>query len=259
MAMDRPGHMLTFEQANHGECSLVRPKGTLRAETYSLLRDGLFKYAAEAPDAVLVDLDSLYIDHEHLLSVFSLVWMRVAEWPGVPIMIIASDEERNEGLRRSAIARYVPVHGSLAEALAAVATEPTRRRVNTALESAATAPGHARALVRESCSRWGVDRLTDDVQLVATELVENALKHTNVEPRLRLDLRRGLFTVAVTDDSPTEPVVREPSPHRDGGRGLRLIAELARAWGYTPTLNGGKVVWAVLSARDDNRVEPFFP
>jgi hypothetical protein len=42
--------------------------------------------------------------------------------------------------------------------------------------------------------------------------------------------------------------LREPSYdlHSVGGRGLALIAACSRAWGVLPTVDGDKVVWAVL-------------
>ncbi len=39
------------------------------------------------------------------------------------------------------------------------------------------AAGQARAGVRETLRQWGLDALSDDVTLVVSELVTNALKH----------------------------------------------------------------------------------
>lgn len=83
--------------------------------------------------------------------------------------------------------------------------------------------------------------------MVATELVENSLKHTDSAPTLRLELRCGLLSVAVTDGSPAPAVLRE-SREQPGG-GLRLVAQTTRVWGCTLTLAGGKVVWSVLDTR----------
>lgn len=237
---------LSIEHTNHGNSSIVRPIGALNVDTYPMLRDSLLKYAAETPDAVIIALDFLRIEGERLLTVFSLVWMRVADWPGVPIILVAEDEPRRRQLRRSVVARYMPIHADVAAALAALDEPPVRRRMHSTLYETTTAPSRARALTRQACDQWGIDELTSDTELVATELVENALKHTNSHPSLRLDLRRGILSVAVTDDSPTPAAQRELTEHRDGGYGLRAVAQLSRVWGCTPTLAGGKVVWATL-------------
>lgn len=244
---------LRLEHTLRDGSSVVRPVGSLTATSYPLLRDGLLKYAAETPDALVVDIGDLRIAHSYLLSVFSLVWMRVADWPGVPVMLVVPDEERCAELARAPVARYVPVHADIVAALAAV-SEPQRYRRQETLAGADVASNQARVLARETCEQWGVGELVEDVELIVTELVENALKHTNAEPRVRFDLRRGILTMAVADDSPTRPVVAEAEPGRDSGRGLHLVATLTHTWGATPTLAGGKVVWAVLSTRADQRV-----
>jgi anti-sigma regulatory factor (Ser/Thr protein kinase) len=86
-----------------------------------------------------------------------------------------------------------------------------------------------------------------DAVEVATELVENAIIHAGTELRLRLELHNDRLAVAVSDGSPREAVLCEGNGEPAGG--LRLIAELATAWGCAPDAAGGKVVWAVLSAR----------
>ncbi len=86
--------------------------------------------------------------------------------------------------------------------------------------------------------------------MVATELVENALGHTESTPRLRLELRRGRFTVAVADDDPLPAVLRERLTRTEPGLGLWLVVRVARRWGCARSWSGGKVVWAVLVRRD---------
>jgi anti-sigma regulatory factor (Ser/Thr protein kinase) len=111
--------------------------------------------------------------------------------------------------------------------------------------------GAARRYVVQALREWGLDELADDAALSTTELVTNAILHS-----------RGDFTVAVRrtslgarvdvqDDRPDRlPVVVPDSldPLDTGitGRGLILVAGVARRWGYFTT-DIAKTVWFELS------------
>ncbi|WP_133983568.1 ATP-binding protein [Kribbella voronezhensis] len=106
----------------------------------------------------------------------------------------------------------------------------------------------SRTQVAETCESWGCSRLTTDAVAVSDELVSNGLRYTQCDLSHRLELRRGLLTVAVTDSSPEPAQLRE---ERDGelptgGFGLQLVSAFSAAWGSSPTSAGGKTVWAVL-------------
>ncbi|MFF8590484.1 SpoIIE family protein phosphatase [Streptomyces sp. NPDC015220] len=123
------------------------------------------------------------------------------------------------------------------------------------------APGAARALARAALTEWldlGLtvpDRLADDVLVVVSELVTNAVVHagTDVELICRLEPETGACVVEVSDQHPSRAPRDHPAPTPyeapEYGRGLRLVAALAEAWGitYRP---GVKTVWARLPAED---------
>ena len=52
--------------------------------------------------------------------------------------------------------------------------------------------------------------------------------------------------VEVFDNAPGVPVTQELKAGAESGRGLYLVAALARNWGWTPTANG-KVTWAEIA------------
>ncbi|MFF8099257.1 SpoIIE family protein phosphatase [Streptomyces sp. NPDC016640] len=137
-------------------------------------------------------------------------------------------------------------------------------RVEATLPGSPLAPGSARALLRKSLTEWadlalpGAAHLTgrfgDDVMLVASELVTNAVVHAGTDVRLtcRIEEGTGALVVEVTDrhplrapggGEPEAPVYEAP----EFGRGLRLVSALSEAWGvtYRP---GTKTVWARLPA-----------
>lgn len=109
------------------------------------------------------------------------------------------------------------------------------------------APRGARALVRGRLSSLGLDDVTFDAELVVSELVSNAVLHgggcTDVEVRLADHIAR----IEVGDRSSALPVVGWASEESMTGRGLRLVARLAQAWGVEHR-QGGKVVWAEVGA-----------
>jgi hypothetical protein len=120
-----------------------------------------------------------------------------------------------------------------------------RRHIETILDRAPDAGRRARRLVARFCASRRVKALAPDAETLATELVENTLQHTESVPRLRLELRRGLLTVAVSDDDPAEAYLREGTDGRPS-LGMLLVTQIARTWGCTPSRAGGKTVWASL-------------
>lgn len=143
----------------------------------------------------------------------------------------------------------------------------------------------AREFARSTLHGWGLGALFDDVALVASELVTNALRHA-LEQRTdapsaesvriltesvrvpaqpgptqavaaRLPIRISLVhrspqvVCAVSDPSSRGPVAREPDFVAESGRGLHLVDSFSRAWGWHPLAGAGKVVWAVFEAENE--------
>ncbi|WP_018564859.1 ATP-binding protein [Streptomyces sp. PsTaAH-124] len=122
----------------------------------------------------------------------------------------------------------------------------------------------ARRLASQQMDAWGWPYGTpvhDTVELIVAELAANAVTHGRVPGRdaeLRLSRRDGEGRVRIeVHDTRGErlPVVREacagggPAAEADGGRGLVLVAALAKEWGVAPRPGApGKSVWAVVAA-----------
>ncbi|MFF7179458.1 SpoIIE family protein phosphatase [Streptomyces sp. NPDC008121] len=115
------------------------------------------------------------------------------------------------------------------------------------LEPEDAAPGRARRLARRALTRWGLEELSDSVELLISEVVTNAVRYAERPVTLRL-LRTDVLRCEVGDDSPQLPRQRRARDTDEGGRGLFLVNRLARRWGAT-RLSGGKVVWFELSTR----------
>ncbi|GBQ00407.1 hypothetical protein SSP531S_18220 [Streptomyces spongiicola] len=108
-----------------------------------------------------------------------------------------------------------------------------------------SAPGRARRLARRALARWGLEELSDSVELLVSEVVTNAVRYAERPVTLRL-LRTDVLRCEVGDDSPQLPRQRRARDTDEGGRGLFLVNRLARRWGAT-RLSSGKVVWFELA------------
>ncbi|MEJ2853893.1 MULTISPECIES: ATP-binding protein [unclassified Saccharothrix] len=239
---------LSLDVDTKAGAAVVHPTGRLDLSTYAQFRDGLLKCAIVEPAAVVVVLDDDFeVATPAVMSVFSTVWMRVSEWPGVPLVLVGVGAEHRRLLAGGGAGRFVRHYPSVGEALAHAHGAPDRRRDETWLPASPVSALMARRFVRDTCARWHLRGVLDDALLVVTELVENAVDHARSAPHLRLELRDRTLAIAVRDDEPAPPRRREPDT-RPGGRGIALVEEVSRSWGHTPWPGGGKVVWAVLDS-----------
>ncbi|MEU9314012.1 SpoIIE family protein phosphatase [Streptomyces sp. NPDC048256] len=106
---------------------------------------------------------------------------------------------------------------------------------------------HARRFTARTLRRWKVQEAADAVLLVVSELVTNALVHTQGPVRLDLVLRGDRVRVSVSDSSPrapAKPVIVDWEA--TGGRGLLLVEAMSDAFGSVPVA-GGKQVWSEIA------------
>ena len=113
----------------------------------------------------------------------------------------------------------------------------------------------ARAWLREQAGSWAVaEETVDTAVLLLSELVTNACRHGRVPPGRQIGVRcvrrPDALRVEVSDASNDWPRPRSSAPRDTSGRGLALVAGLARAWDVRPRPDGiGKTVWFELPAR----------
>ena len=131
----------------------------------------------------------------------------------------------------------------------------------------------ARRFTRGTLDRWDVGDRFDDICLVVSELVTNALRHglplphhpsdealradagcAEHQPSVRLHLLRWTerLVCAVRDSSHETPVPRNSDDFSaESGRGLFLVDSFADGWGWHPLAGSldGKVVWALFQLR----------
>ncbi|MFJ8003379.1 ATP-binding protein [Streptomyces fagopyri] len=113
----------------------------------------------------------------------------------------------------------------------------------------------SRRTLRLILTAHGLIRLVDVAELLATELVSNAVRHTKGPAALRVRWAPpGTLRLGAWDADPEPPEPPRPSDRsaeREEGRGLALVQACSDLWGWQPLSrfgNRGKYVWCELAA-----------
>ncbi|GAA3796406.1 ATP-binding protein [Streptomyces chiangmaiensis] len=110
-------------------------------------------------------------------------------------------------------------------------------------------PGAMRRIAAHRLRAFGLQAMTDDVMLIVSELVTNAVLHSAGSlVSLELTIEAGHLRISVRGDTPAHPLVQNPAPDAEAGRGLQIVEALATAhhgqWG---TSDQGATTWCLLS------------
>jgi anti-sigma regulatory factor (Ser/Thr protein kinase) len=119
------------------------------------------------------------------------------------------------------------------------------------LPPARTAPSDARQIARKACLDWDIPDAADDVALVVSELVTNAVVHAKTPLILAIEHEGPTLAVAVGDGQPATPWMADQTPEQSGGRGLVIVSHLARNWGVVRTVLG-KTVWVSMTVAPES-------
>jgi anti-sigma regulatory factor (Ser/Thr protein kinase) len=120
------------------------------------------------------------------------------------------------------------------------------------------AASRARSFTRQALACWDLAELTDDAQVIVSELLVNAIQHAwrgrpgrhsraeATAPGLWLFRQPDGLMCVVTDPSNLAPVLKQPGHTSESGRGLHVVHALSDHWGWTLLRESGKAVWAIL-------------
>ncbi|WP_406494926.1 ATP-binding protein [Streptomyces sp. NBC_01604] len=112
----------------------------------------------------------------------------------------------------------------------------------------------SRRTLRLILTMHGLIGVVDVAELLATELVSNAVRHTKGPAALRVRWSAGVLRIGVWDanpEPPEPPGQLEQFADMEEGRGLALVRACAEVWGWQPLAregNRGKYVWCELAA-----------
>ncbi len=169
------------------------------------------------------------------------------------------DTEQREGLLRVAAdvaAELVDARAGAVRREQVLADEPVEERAlvgDVVVDADPRAASAARRFLRSQLASWSVDDdVTDTAVLLLSELVTNAIIHTDAAAEVRVVLDEGELTVTVRDQGrPGDDAAAEPDedddPLRVHGRGLQLVDALAERWGSERDAVG-TTVWFALPA-----------
>jgi anti-sigma regulatory factor (Ser/Thr protein kinase) len=230
----------------------VSTYGTLDVNSVARLMVSLRDSLADGPSALMIDVTHLVVAADSALVPLIALANEAALWPAALILLGGASDETAAAAERVGFGERVRVYHD-AEAAAAVARDlPVSRRRTMTLHPEPSAPSQSRDFTTEVCAEWELGRVASLAELVASELVTNAVMHARTEIGMALRLSGDTLSVAVRDFDP-RPMSRPESngfgaPTDEHGRGLLLLDAMADAWGSTPTADG-KVVWANISIR----------
>jgi anti-sigma regulatory factor (Ser/Thr protein kinase) len=124
-----------------------------------------------------------------------------------------------------------------------------------------TAPGCARAHVKDTLKKWGLSAYEEVAELLISEMVTNAVEASAdehghpiyVNGRMPLIVVRLVATgdgvvLEVWDFMPSLPEVQTPAAMEERGRGMFLVETLSYRWAWRTAPDWpGKCVWAELT------------
>jgi anti-sigma regulatory factor (Ser/Thr protein kinase) len=111
------------------------------------------------------------------------------------------------------------------------------------LDNDPRAAGQARQAIAKFLDRTHLTKLSDDAQLLASELVTNAVRHARGPIDVRAYVRDGFLRLEVWDrQADVSPQPRTADDDAENGRGMDIVEKVSSRWGWR-AVDGGKVVW----------------
>jgi anti-sigma regulatory factor (Ser/Thr protein kinase)/anti-anti-sigma regulatory factor len=239
---------VVVDVSDHLDAVVLQLRGRLSRRGKVRIREYIAKSLANTGRA-LIDLSGLHCSQTELLMVFPTALAAAGGWPSARLVLFGASAAVRSALVSVRIPDTVPLAAGVASAYALLDQRPLRVRRHRDLPAHPRAAAGARMLVREASAAWSLPpEVGETAELVASELVSNAVDHAHTPSRLTLTYIGALLYIAVRDycpcPAPVRPRLQELGAFR--GRGLHLVAVLAKAWSvdWHPD---GKTVWASLA------------
>ncbi len=251
--------MFSFKSVNLVSPDPHRPIRTYTARQVAILEtSGLFGDAVEdldpaielalakTPRGVVCDLTTMLEGPQPGdIDLLAKAGRHVRDWPGIPVAVACPDPQVGVLLAAHPLGAHLIVTATILQALSAVLRTPTVAVEWLHLAPHPTASRAARDFVTRTLLGWGLSSATPTASLVVSELVTNSTVHagTKIDLSIAWDGPAVRLTVQDRGTGRPRPRIAGLGPH---GRGLTIVSGLSRGFGFLPTGDGGKVVWAVL-------------
>lgn len=222
--------MLLLTQS-HDEVVVLRIGGPVQAEDAPVLERAVDAARAHAPGGVVIDLA-----HAEPLDPAAADALRRAV-------------HRRDGGPTAVAGAPVPeldAHPDVDHALQGLRSPADATRPEVLVEHGPKGPSQARAAVERWARDIGADGVCDDLKLIVSELVTNAVRYGRPPVRVAVAADDDTITVTVVDGDPGRPVARTADDDAEGGRGLLLLDLLSAEHGVRDE-PPGKAVWAAVT------------
>jgi anti-sigma regulatory factor (Ser/Thr protein kinase) len=131
-------------------------------------------------------------------------------------------------------------------------TSPTAEASEVQLAPEATSAAEARAFVRRFLLKRDLHYVADDVCLVVSELITNAVLHARTPVQVRIEELPFCVKLTVYDQAVDRRVLNlrdRMDADDEGGRGLWFVDACSEDWGTEPVGEHGKCTWALFAVR----------
>lgn len=193
------------------------------------------------PRAVLVDLTEADRIEPRALEVLTAARRGAPGWPRPALVVCCSATEREQGLAMLGLA----VHPRRDDGMAHVDDRSLAPRHRVRLPHEPTSPRRARAEAAQIATALGCVDMTDELALIVSELVTNAVRHAEPPVEMEIEVTDDEVLIAVDDGSPGRPGACLVPSEAEGGRGLQMVEAISAETGVRPN-PPGKTVWAAL-------------
>ena len=244
--------------------SVLSLGGTITADDAGILRRSLSDLLVGGTgDMVICDLSKVTsADPQALTALASHHGLDGT--PGPVVCLVGARGPGASALDDVGIRGLLPAAPTVAGAVELAMSRPPRLSAVRAFELGRTAPRLGRRFAQEVCAQWGLADIVEDVELVVTELVSNAVEHAHTDVVVRLERTTTSLVVAVHDEAGGMFPSWWRGAHGTGagrsdggddedepvwGHGLTIVRALADSAGVVSDPSGGKVVWAALAAQ----------
>jgi LuxR family maltose regulon positive regulatory protein len=237
---------MRIEQSSHQGCVVLTLGGRLDVAAAPQLQRAILKQLADHPSAIICELGQVEAIDPLCAGVFTAIQHPALSWPGTSLVLCGARPAVAGVLARHGLADRLAMYPDLEQALRSAADRPPRLSERLALGPVPTAVGAGRAFVREVCDRWRLQELVGSAELLASELITNAVVHAGTAMELRVELRGARLHLAVRNQ---DPDLGRVTAARDGtgrGLGLQIVDRMASAWGVRQDGTDGKTVWCTL-------------
>lgn len=230
--------MLLSQEVSEG-VEVLAVTGPVSGGDVAALRSALDRAVEAAPRGVVVDLSKAGPLAPAAVDVLNWATLHAAGWPRPALAVCCA----GDGLEQLLLPG-VQMHPCRDDALAHVDDRSEEHVcVRATVTCGPEGPGEARRLAEQCAKDNGFDG--DDLAVVVTELVTNAVRHGTAPVEIEIGTCEHCVTVVVADAGSGRPVQREAEETDEGGRGLLLVDLLAADNGVRP-VGAGKAVWAEL-------------